>query len=117
MIYESADYHNAVFVGYDDRRHCLAMHINEVQAARAPTKAMRKAAIPEYSFHWTGTDNAFYLFEAPIDMLSFISTAQGRIGRSHSYAAACSVSGIRVLFQMLKDNPNIQHGVSLHGQR
>lgn len=45
MIYESADYHNAVFVGYDE--HGIAVtHTKEVQAVRAPTKAMRKAVIP-----------------------------------------------------------------------
>ena len=39
-------------------------------------------------------------------MLSFISIHKNN-WRSHSYAASCSVSD-RVLFQMLKDNPNIQ---------
>ena len=56
-------------------------------------------------FHWTGKDNALYLFEAPIDMLSFISLHKEN-WRSHSYAAACCV-GDQVLFQMLKANPNI----------
>lgn len=45
MIYESADYHNAVFVGYDE--HGIVRHAHkEEQAVRAPTKAMRKAATP-----------------------------------------------------------------------
>lgn len=38
-------------------------------------------------------------------MLSFISMHKEN-WQQHSYAAACSVSD-RVLFQMLKDNPNI----------
>lgn len=38
-------------------------------------------------------------------MLSFISMHK-KNWQQHSYAAACSVSD-RVLFQMLKDNPNI----------
>lgn len=45
MIYESADYHNAVFVGYDEHG-IPVMLINEVQALKAPTRATRKAAIP-----------------------------------------------------------------------
>ncbi len=45
------------------------------------------------------------LFEAPIDILSFISMHK-KNWQQHSYAAACSVSD-KVLFQMLKDNPNI----------
>lgn len=42
-------------------------------------------------------------------MLSFISM-QKEGWRQHSYAASCSVSD-RVLFQMLKDNPNIRQVV------
>ena len=38
-------------------------------------------------------------------MLSYISLNQGN-WRRHSYAAACCV-GDQVLFQVLKDNPNI----------
>lgn len=53
-----------------------------------------------------GTDNELYLFEAPIDLLSYISINKDG-WQKHSYAASCSVSD-RVLFQMLKDNPNIQ---------
>ena len=47
------------------------------------------------------------MFEAPIDMLSFISMHKTN-WKNHSYAASCSVSD-RVLFQCLKDNPNINY--------
>lgn len=58
---------------------------------------------------WYEQRDTLYLFEAPIDMLSFISM-QKEGWRQHSYAASCSVSD-RVLFQMLKDNPNIRQVV------
>ena len=105
MIYESADYHNAVFVGCDiDGK---PRHAHKRGTGGSSTyKGNADSSIPEYSFHWVGTDNKLYLFEAPIDMLSFISIHKNN-WRSHSYAASCSVSD-RVLFQMLKDNPNIQ---------
>lgn len=45
------------------------------------------------------------LFEAPIDMLSFISIHQ-KGWKNHSYAACCGVSD-RVLWQMMADNPQI----------
>ena len=45
------------------------------------------------------------MFEAPIDMLSFISMNKNG-WHNHSYAAACSVSD-KVLFQCLADNPGI----------
>lgn len=64
-------------------------------------------SVPEYSFHWNGKSNRLYLFEAPIDMLSFISMNKDG-WRNHNYAAACSVSD-KVLFQCLQDNPNIKN--------
>ena len=104
MIYESADYHNAVFVGYDEKG--VARHAHKRGTGSESTyKGNAESCDPRYSFHWTGTDNTLYLFEAPIDMLSFISLHKEN-WRSHSYAAACCV-GDQVLFQMLKANPNI----------
>lgn len=47
-----------------------------------------------------------YLFEAPIDMLSFISMFK-HCWKSQSYAASCGVSD-KVLWQMLKDGPHIK---------
>lgn len=104
MIYESADYHNAVFVGYDEKG--IARHAHKRGTGSESTyKGNTESCDPRYSFHWTGKDNTLYLFEAPIDMLSFISLHKEN-WRSHSYAAACCV-GDQVLFQMLELNPNI----------
>lgn len=109
MIYESADYHNAVFVGYDTNG--IARHAHKRGTGQASTfKGNIDSCIPEYSFHWTGTNDRLYLFEAPIDMLSFISMHKDN-WQSHSYAAGCCVSD-RVMWQMLKDNSNI-HTVCL----
>ena len=104
MIYESADYHNAVFVGYDENG--IARHAHKRGTGSESTyKSNAESCDPRYSFHWAGTDNTLYLFEAPIDMLSFISLHKDN-WRSHSYAACCGVSD-QVLFQMMKTNPNI----------
>ena len=46
-----------------------------------------------------------FLFEAPIDMLSYI-TMNPNGWQQNTYAASCSVAD-RVLFQCLKDNPNL----------
>lgn len=62
--------------------------------------------MPEYSFHWHGMSDKLYVFEAPIDLLSFISLHKEN-WQNHSYAASCSVSD-RVLFQCIEDNPNIR---------
>lgn len=106
MIYESADYHNAVFVGYDSSgKPCYAHKRGTVTSN--PYKGNVAGSQPEFSFHWYGASDKIFLFEAPIDMLSFISMHKEN-WKNHSYAASCSVSD-RVLFQCLKDNPNIKN--------
>ncbi len=106
MIYESADYHNAVFVGYDSSGEPRHAHKRGTVSSNA-YKGNVAGSQPEYSFHWHGTSDKLFLFEAPIDMLSYISMHKEN-WKSHSYAASCSVSD-RVLFQCLKDNPNIKN--------
>lgn len=105
MIYESADYHNAVFVGYD--KNDVPRHASyRGTGTRSTFRGNKPSSVPEYSFHWNGKSDRLYLFEAPIDMLSYIS--MHKTGwQQHSYAAACGVSD-RVLFQMLEDVPNIR---------
>ena len=105
MIYESAQYHNVVFVGFD--KDGVPRHANKRGTGSASTyKGNAVGSVPEYSFHWNGRSDRLYLFEAPIDMLSFISMNKDG-WRDHSYAAACSVSD-KVLFQCLADNPGIK---------
>ncbi len=105
MIYESANYHNAVFVGFDKDGNPKHASLR----ATVNTSTFRGNApncLPEYSFHWNGTSDTIYLFEAPIDMLSYISMHKDG-WQQHSYAACCGV-GERVLYQMMEDHPNIK---------
>lgn len=106
MIYESADYHNAIFVGYDSNGKPRHAHKRGAVTSNS-YKGNVAGSQPEFSFHWHGKSDKIFLFEAPIDMLSFISMHKEN-WKNHSYAASCSVSD-RVLFQCLKDNPNIKN--------
>ncbi len=106
ILYESAPYHNAVFVGRDQSG--MPRHAHQRGTGQASTfKGNVDSCDPRYSFHWTGTSRYICLFEAPIDMLSFISMHKEN-WKNHSYAACCGVSDY-VLWQMIKDNPNIGH--------
>ncbi len=60
---------------------------------------------PTHSFHWVGTSRQLYVFEAPIDLLSYI-TVHPEGWQRHSYVALCGVSG-QALFQRLKDQPDL----------
>lgn len=104
MIYESADYHNAVFVGFDTDGVPRHAH-KRGTGSQSSYKGNIGGSLPEYSFHWHGQSERLYLFEAPIDLLSFISMNKDKWQR-HSYAACCGVSDA-VMWQMFKDNPNI----------
>ena len=104
MIYESLPHHNAVFVGYDTNG--VARHAHKRGTGSQSTyKGNADGSLPEYSFHWHGQSERLYLFEAPIDLLSFISMNKDE-WQQHSYAACCGVSDA-VMWRMFKDNPNI----------
>ena len=105
LVYECERYHNAVFVGRDKQDNIRHIHKRST-AAQGGFKGNAPGSEPEYSFHWHGGGDVLYLFEAPIDMLSFISMFK-HCWKSQSYAASCGVSD-KVLWQMLKDGPHIK---------
>ena len=104
MIYESADYHNVVFVGKD--KDGVSVHAHKRgSGSESSYKGNVTGSNPKYSFHWNGGNDRLFVFEAPIDMLSFISMHKEG-WQKNNYAACCGVSD-QVLWQMMKDNPNI----------
>ena len=105
LVYECQRYHNAVFVGRDKAGTIRHIHKRST-AAQGGFKGNAPGSDPAYSFHWHGGGDVLYLFEAPIDMLSFISMYK-HCWKSQSYAASCGVSD-KVLWQMLKDGPHIR---------
>jgi hypothetical protein len=106
MIYESEKYHNVVFVGKDKDNIPRHAHTRATSTEK-PFKHTISSSNPKYSFHWTNPQSdKLYFFEAPIDMLSFISMNKWN-WQLNSYAAACSVSD-KALLQCLKDNPKIK---------
>ena len=105
LLYEEAGYHNAAFCGKDENS--VMRHANKRGTLRNSTfKGNQAGSLPQYSFHYSGSSNTIYFFEAPLDMLSYISL-QKENWRMHSYAAACSVSD-QVLLHQLKLHPNLK---------
>lgn len=105
LIGETKKYANVAFMGYDIGGNLKHVNLRSTYA-NSTFKGNAPGCTPEYSFHYAGQGEKLYLFEAPIDMLSFI-TMKGDGWQEHSYAACCGVSD-KVLFQTLKDNPNIK---------
>ena len=106
MLYEDAKYHNAVFVGYDADGVARHAHKRGTYTQGEPFKGNVDGCDPRYSFHHTGQSDTVYVFEAPIDMLSFISLYQ-KDWKRHSYVSLCGVSE-HALLQLLVENPQVQ---------
>ena len=47
---------------------------------------------PQYSFHHIGTDEELFVFESPIDLLSYI-TLHPESWQEHSYVSLCGTGG------------------------
>ena len=105
LLYEDAEYHNAVFVGTDAEG--IPRHAHK-RSANSYGKAFRlnvEGSDPRYSFHYVGTDRSLYVFEAPIDMLSYISMNPQQ-WQEHSYVACCGTS-IQPVLERLRQNPKL----------
>lgn len=106
MLYEDAKYHNAVFVGFDKDGIARHAHKRGTYTQGEPFKGNVDGCNPRYSFHHTGQSDTVYVFEAPIDMLSFISMYPNG-WQQHSYVSLCGVAE-HALLQLLEDNPQVQ---------
>ena len=102
-LYEDAQYHNCIFVGTDEEGIPRHIHRRGTQGAFKQTETGSKA---EYSFHHDGNSDTLYVFEAPIDMLAFI-TLHPDNWKQHSYVALCSVSE-RAILHRLRGNPKLK---------
>ena len=107
LIYEEAEYHNAVFIGLDENGVTRHAHKRSTLTARTENTRWNAAGSDSaYSFHHIGTSEYIYTFEAPIDMLSFITMHKGR-WRDHSYVSLCSVSD-RALMRLLESGSRLR---------
>lgn len=105
LLYESEEHHNCVFVGVDKEGNPRHAHKRGTYTLGESFKGNVDDCDSRYSFHYTGASNRIYVFEAPIDMLSYITLHKDN-WQEHSYVSLCSVAD-HALVQMLKDNPQI----------
>lgn len=102
LIYEDAQYHNAVFVGTDQDGHPRHAHKKSTSLYDSSFRANQTGSEVAFSFHHTGASDTVYTFEAPIDMLSFI-TLYPKQWQRDSYVTLCSVAD-HALFRFLDQN-------------
>ena len=114
LLYESCEkskddtkeYHNAVFVGLDEYGVARHAHKRGLYTEGKGFKGNVDSCNPAYSFHHIGKSNQLYVFEAPIDLLSFVSL-HSQDWQNHSYVALCGVGG-QAMMKMLELNPQLQ---------
>ena len=71
-IFETEEYHNAAFCGYDEKGEMKQMHLRSTLPGNRFFMDI-DGSDKQYYFRHIGTNNDVYVFEAPIDMLSYIT--------------------------------------------
>ena len=110
LLYEDAQYHNCVFVGADEQGVPRHAHKRSSNSQGKSFKVNVEGSRPQYSFHHVGQDGLLYVFEAPVDLLSFLTLYPGR-WQEHSYVALCGTGG-QAMRWMLEQNTHL-HDVVL----
>lgn len=72
-LYESKEHHNAVFVGVDKNGEPKHIHKKGTYSGGENFRINEEGSDPCYGFGYAGTGNCLYVFEAPIDFLSFLT--------------------------------------------
>lgn len=115
LIYESleqskdgkTEYRNAIFVGYDENGVARHAHKRGIYSEGKSYKGNMDSSNPCYSFNKKGISDKLYVFEAPIDLLSFISIHKNSDWKEHSYVALCGLSE-QAMVKQLENNENLE---------
>ena len=102
-IYEDAAHHNAVFVGRDADGH---PRYASSRGIREKFRQDAAGAEKAFGFAHRGTDKQLLVFEAPIDLLSFIELFP-KNWQQHNYLSLGGVSG-KALRQFLSERPDVE---------
>ena len=107
LIYEDQGYHNAVFVGKGKDGEAHHAHKRSTNSQGKSFRMTVEGSDFRYAFNWPGTSGHLVVFEAPIDMLSFISMYHDSDWGKHSYVALCGTSS-QPMLGMLERYPQIE---------
>ena len=103
-ILETEEYHNTAFCGYDEKGEMKQMHLRSTLPGNRFFLDI-DGSDKQYYFRHIGTNSDVYVFEAPIDMLSYI-TMNKENWRESSYVCLGGVA-IDALKNVLSTNEQI----------
>ncbi len=105
-IYEDGKYHNVVFIGTDENGIPKQASVRSTLSFGKTFRITVANSNTNYSFSHFGNDGKLFVFEAPIDMLSFITLYQ-KDWQQHSYIAMNGVYESAVL-KALENHSELQ---------
>ena len=105
MLYEDKEHHNAVFVGIDENGVPRQASKRSTSTFGNTFRITCEGSDTRYSFAHFGKSSRLYVFEAPIDMMSFL-TLYPKDYQKHSYIAMNGVYENAVL-TALKNHSNL----------
>ena len=104
-LYEDKTHHNAVFVGLNENGEPKQAHKRSTNSVGGTFRITCGGSDTRYSFAHFGENERLYVFEAPIDMMSFL-TLYPKDWQQHSYIAMNGVYENAVL-TTLKNHSNL----------
>lgn len=104
-LYESAEHHNAVFAGVDKEGNIRHIHKKGTCSDGRSFRMNEDGSDSSYGFGYVGEGNRLYVFEAPIDFLSFL-TLYPKNWQENSYIVLNGVAE-HAMLQMLRDYPQL----------
>lgn len=114
LLFESKDYHNALFIGYDTAGNA---RYSSVRGTMGAYKGELSGSDKRYSFSISGKSDTVHVFESTIDLMSF-ATLELFEGRDWHGDSLLSLAGVYktkrtdvvpiALEQYLNDHPGIQ---------
>ena len=107
LIYQEQKYKNILFLGKNKYGEIKHIHRRSTHNSNMDIINNLKGSHASYSFNRITDSSDLYIFESPIDMLSYISLNKEDWG-SKSYLALCGLQ-YKPLKRVLKENRNIEN--------
>ena len=105
VLYEDAEYHNAVFVAADEKNKARG-GLKKSTHTESGFRQTIEGSDTRYAFRHRGSSGRVFVFEAAVDMLSYI-TMHPKSWQEHSYLALDGLSP-KSLFQFLSENAEVR---------
>lgn len=91
ILYEDLKYHNCNFAGKDNNGQIVHIHAVSTHKSLYDYKGIVSGSNTSFPFNLIGKSNQVFVFESPIDLLSYLTLNPDNF-KVHSYLALCGLS-------------------------